>query len=76
VYGILLSVSSLLLEEFTLKRYKSPLDRVKLLGMAFLENFGYRQLHALWRLKGLIDFFRKSSSWGEMTRESMESTDN
>ncbi|MEF8726408.1 MAG: glycosyltransferase [Candidatus Bipolaricaulota bacterium] len=75
VYGILLSVSSLLLEEFTLKRYKNPLDRVKLLGMAFLENFGYRQLHALWRLKGLIDFFRKSSSWGEMTRQSMESED-
>lgn len=76
LYGILLSVSSLLLEEFTLKRYKNPFDRVKLLGMAFLENFGYRQLHALWRLKGLIDFFRKSGSWGEMTRESMESTGN
>ncbi|MCF7876239.1 glycosyltransferase family 2 protein [Candidatus Bipolaricaulota bacterium] len=76
LYGILLSVSSLLLEEFTLKRYKNPFDRVKLLGMAFLENFGYRQLHALWRLKGLIDFFRKSGSWGEMTRESMESKDN
>ncbi|MBS3786791.1 glycosyltransferase family 2 protein [Candidatus Bipolaricaulota bacterium] len=75
VYGILLSVSSLLLEEFTLKRYNDPLDRVKLLGMAFLENFGYRQLHALWRLKGLIDYFRRSSSWGEMTRESMESED-
>ncbi|MCF7890358.1 glycosyltransferase [Candidatus Bipolaricaulota bacterium] len=72
VYGILLSVLSLLLEEFTLKRYENPMDRVKLLGMAFLENFGYRQLHALWRLKGLVDFFRKSKSWGEMTRQSME----
>ncbi|MBS3766360.1 glycosyltransferase family 2 protein [Candidatus Bipolaricaulota bacterium] len=75
LYGILLSVTSLLLEEFTLKRYENPMDRVKLLGMAFLENFGYRQLHALWRLKGLIDFFRKSDSWGEMTRESMETSD-
>ena len=73
VYGILLSVLSLLLEEFTLKRYENPLDRVKLMLMAFLENFGYRQLHALWRFKGLIDFFRKSSSWGEMIRESIES---
>jgi len=73
LYGILLSVSSLLLEEFTLKRYKRPRDRLKLLGAAFLENFGYRQLHALWRLKGLIDFLRKSGTWGEMTRESMES---
>ncbi|MFB6291010.1 MAG: glycosyltransferase [Candidatus Bipolaricaulia bacterium] len=74
LYGVLLSVSSLLLEEFTLKRYKRPRDKIKLLGMTFLENFGYRQLYAVWRLKGLIDFFRKSSSWGEMTRESMETT--
>ncbi len=73
LYGVLLSVSSLLMEEFTLRRYENPLDRVKLLGMAVLENFGYRQLHALWRLKGLLDLFRKSSSWGEMVRESMES---
>lgn len=72
LYGVLLSVTSLLLEEFTLKRYKKPRDRLKLLGMAFLENFGYRQLHALWRLKGLFDLLRKSGSWGEMTRESME----
>lgn len=74
LYGILLSVTSLLLEEFTLKRYKKPGDRLKLLGMAFLENFGYRQLHALWRLKGLFDLLRKSGSWGEMTRESMENS--
>jgi cellulose synthase/poly-beta-1,6-N-acetylglucosamine synthase-like glycosyltransferase len=74
LYGVLLSVTSLLLEEFTLKRYKKPGDRLKLLGMAFLENFGYRQLHALWRLKGLFDFLRKSGSWGEMTRESMENS--
>ncbi len=75
IYGILLSTSSLLLEEFTLKRYEKPADRFKLLGLAFLENFGYRQLHALWRLKGLIDFLRKSGSWGEMTRESIESSE-
>ncbi|MFW6071812.1 MAG: glycosyltransferase family 2 protein [Candidatus Bipolaricaulota bacterium] len=75
LYGILLSTSSLLLEEFTLKRYNNPADRFKLLGIAFLENLGYRQLHALWRFKGLIDFLRKSGSWGEMTRESMESSD-
>jgi len=74
LYGVLLSVTSLLLEEFTLKRYNKLGDRLKLLGMAFLENFGYRQLHALWRLKGLFDFLRKSGSWGEMTRESMESS--
>lgn len=68
-YGLLLSLWSLLLEEFTKKRYESPLDRIKLIGTAILENFGYRQLHSYWRLKGIIDFLRKEKSWGEMKRQ-------
>jgi hypothetical protein len=36
---------------------------------AILENFGYRQLHAFWRLRGLIDALRRRPvSWGTMTR--------
>ena len=69
-YGLLLSIWSLLLEEFTSKRYEDPLDRIKLIGAAILENFGYRQLHSYWRLKGIIGFLRKEKSWGEMKRES------
>ncbi|MFP4051452.1 MAG: glycosyltransferase family 2 protein [Thermoplasmata archaeon] len=68
-YGVLLSIFSLLLEELTLKRYKDPVDRIKLMGLAFLENFGYRQFHSWWRLKGLIQFIRKDTSWGNMERE-------
>lgn len=63
LYGLFLSVSSLLLEELTLKRYEHPGDKLKLLAAAFLENFGFRQLHALWRFKGLIDYFRGSGAW-------------
>ncbi|MFP4588365.1 MAG: glycosyltransferase family 2 protein [Candidatus Acetothermia bacterium] len=73
LYGVFLSLSALTLEEFTLKRYDNPWDRVKLLGLAVLENLGYRQLHAFWRVKGLFDFLRKSKSWGEMTRQSFDS---
>ena len=67
--GVVLSLFSFLLEEFTMKRYKNPKDLAKLFGLAVLENFGYRQLHSWWRLKGFYDFFRKKKSWGEMQRK-------
>ncbi len=69
VYSLLLSLFSLLLEEYTLKRYERPIDRLKLVLMAFLENFGFRQLHSWWRLKGIIDYLRKKKSWGKMERK-------
>lgn len=72
VYGVILSLSSLLLSEISLKRYEEPKDRIKLLGLAVLENFGYRQLHSLWRFKGLIQFLRKDQGWGDMVREKIE----
>ncbi len=72
VYGVILSLSSLLLSEISLKRYEEPKDRIKLLGLAVLENFGYRQLHSIWRFKGLIQFLRKDQGWGEMVREKIE----
>lgn len=69
IFGVLLSLSSLILAEITLKRYEDPKDRLKLLLLAIFENFGYRQLHTLWRIKGTIQFLRKETKWGEMTRE-------
>jgi len=69
IFGVLLSLSSLLLAELTLKRYEDPIDRLKLLALAVLENFGYRQFHTIWRIKGTIQFLQKETKWGEMTRE-------
>lgn len=72
VYGVLLSLSSLLLAELSIKRYEEPKDRLKLLSLAVLENFGYRQLHSLWRFRGILQFLRKSKGWGDMVREKIE----
>ena len=34
-----------------------------------MENIGYRQMHAYWRLRGLIDATRRHEvGWGTMTR--------
>jgi hypothetical protein len=33
-----------------------------------VENFGYRQMNNLWRLRGYWQFFRGQTGWGSMTR--------
>ncbi|MDX1617591.1 MAG: glycosyltransferase family 2 protein, partial [Balneolaceae bacterium] len=47
--GMTLSVSSVLCEEFTYRRYPSLKDISILTLYAFLENIGYRQIHTWWR---------------------------
>lgn len=68
--GLLLSVSALLLEEMSFHVYTRPGDTLRLFAAAVLENFGYRQLVALWRLRGLWQWFRRRrGGWGRMTRK-------
>lgn len=66
--GILLSVSSLLLEEITFRKYESLNDVLVLFLFAILENFGYRQLHSWWRFRGLLDFLFGKSEWKRVDR--------
>ncbi|MBN1824367.1 MAG: glycosyltransferase family 2 protein [Endomicrobiales bacterium] len=71
VFGTLLSLYSLLLEEFTVKRYEKLADILRLFALAVLENFGYRQINSWWRFVAMFDFFfKKNRSWGEMARKS------
>ncbi len=66
--GMILSVLSVLMEELTFRRYDRMWDVAILIVFAFFENFGYRQIHAWWRLRGMIDFLKGDKNWGEMTR--------
>ncbi|MDZ7771283.1 MAG: glycosyltransferase [Balneolaceae bacterium] len=66
--GMILSVSSVLCEEFTFRRYPGMRDVALLAGYAFLENIGYRQIHTWWRFRGLVDFLKGNMDWGEMVR--------
>lgn len=68
VFGIFISVASLVLEEAELKRFPHARDLALLTLIAVVENFGYRQLNNFWRLKGYWQYLRSDDSWGEMTR--------
>lgn len=68
VYGIFVSVGSLILEEIELHRFPRASDLAVLTFAAVLENFGYRQLNNLWRLRGYWQYLRGAQGWGTMTR--------
>jgi len=64
----LLSVTAMLLGELSFHLYIRPRQLVALFAAALIENVGYRQLSAWWRLKGLmIRATRRKSGWGTMT---------
>lgn len=68
-FGILLSVTALLLEEMSFRLYPRPWHLVRLFAAAVLENFGYRQLVSLWRFQGLLRWcLGTRQQWGQMTR--------
>ncbi|WP_394216958.1 glycosyltransferase [Brachybacterium vulturis] len=67
--GILVTVMSVLLEEMSLRRRSTARGLLVMIACALLENLGYRQLTALWRLQGWWQALRgRQAVWGEMTR--------
>jgi len=74
--GMLLSASSLLLDELSFHTYPNARQVLGLFVAALVENFGYRQLTGVWRLEGLARWACGSRlHWGEMTRTGRWSTD-
>ena len=68
LYGVFLSIAAILLEEISFRRYPSWDDLLRLLLFGIAENFGYRQLLALFKVKSAWDFLRRRRRWGEMER--------
>jgi hypothetical protein len=62
-------VAALALEELSFRRHARNREAARLLAYAVLDNLGYRQLNDFYRGLGLIDFFRKKHTWGEMERK-------
>ncbi len=75
VFGICISVGSLMLEELELRRFSRARDLFVLTLAAVLENFGYRQLNNIWRVGGFIQWLRGAQAWGAMTRRGFKKTE-
>jgi hypothetical protein len=67
-FGLALTAYTLALERWTYRGYGRLSDRLWLLIVALFEGLGYRQLTAIWRLRGLLRFGRGHADWGAMTR--------
>jgi cellulose synthase/poly-beta-1,6-N-acetylglucosamine synthase-like glycosyltransferase len=71
--GITISMASVLIAERQ-TCYFSARDSLKLLLMAFLENFGPRQIFSLWRVLGFFSAMKKPKGWGKMERKGFSNT--
>ncbi len=76
LYGILLSILSLLIEEVSYHRYEKWKFLSEALISSVIENFGYRQMHAYWRLEGIFQTLRRTDrNWEAMPRKGFESSE-
>jgi cellulose synthase/poly-beta-1,6-N-acetylglucosamine synthase-like glycosyltransferase len=70
VYGSIVSIFAIALEELTFRRYLHLKDLLILIFASLLESLGYRQLLTLWRARGM---WRKltgqAQNWGKMQRK-------
>jgi cellulose synthase/poly-beta-1,6-N-acetylglucosamine synthase-like glycosyltransferase len=73
LYGMLLSVWAILLEEVSFRRYARRRDSIRLLFTSLVEAFGYRQITLFFRLKAFWRVLRGDRRWGVMKREGFNS---
>ena len=68
--GMLISVISLSLEEVSFRSSNNAAELPLLFIVAIIENLGYRQLNAIWRVIGMTYWLTKADNkWGKKDRE-------
>lgn len=68
LYGAVLSMTAVLIEEFYFSKYNRVAQFVTLFGICLAESFWYKQISTFWRLRGLWKYIRGNREWGQMTR--------
>ncbi len=67
--GVLLSTSAIMLEELSFHMYPKFSQLALLYLIAIVENFGFRQMTAIWRFQGLVRWLRgREHKWQTITR--------
>jgi cellulose synthase/poly-beta-1,6-N-acetylglucosamine synthase-like glycosyltransferase len=73
-YGLLISLLSLFIEEVSFHRYPRWSDLLRGVLAAIIENFGYRQVLAVWQVSGAVHAWRGGQAvWGAMHRKGFDS---
>ena len=75
LYGIILSVGALLMEENTFRKYPRISQILKLFLYAVLDNFGYRQLNSIYKVEAMLGYRKNKSSWGSIKRRTFSGQD-
>ncbi len=70
--GIMLSIGSLILEQYTKKSAMTAKQYILISVYAILENFGYRQLITLFRVEGIVKYRKLRQTWGKIERKEFE----
>jgi cellulose synthase/poly-beta-1,6-N-acetylglucosamine synthase-like glycosyltransferase len=72
-YGVALSVSALLMDDTRSMHTQSIGDVAWLLLCTVIENFGYRQLLAVWRFAAMIEFLAgRDAGWEPLERKGFQ----
>lgn len=66
--GTGLSLGSLALEEIQLRRTPTARDLYRIGEAALMENFGFRQVNLVYRLRGIRSFLRNDTKWEAVPR--------
>lgn len=69
LFGVLLSVWAVMLEEFTFRRYPHRADFWRMLVLAIADGALFRPVTVVYRLHAFWKVLRRDDSWGRMVRE-------
>ncbi len=69
VYSVVISVTSIILENYIFKQILSIKTLLKLILFAILESFGYRQLCSWYRITGFMGYRKRKRQWGRISRK-------
>ena len=72
LFGIILSLGALSIEEHTFHKYDKIRDIIRLSFYAIVENFSFRQLTVYFRLSGVILYRKYKHAWGSITRKTFD----
>ena len=70
--GTSVSMTAVLLSDIGTRRYMKGTDLVRLVLVALLENYGYRQLNTWWSFVGTIQALTGKGGWGTMKRRAFQ----